>query len=174
MTADQAHAVARAAETTRRYRRAIESGDIEGFLATLAPGVVVRSPITARADFRGRDEVRTLVRAVLSSIEDIRYFEDVGDDVTRALFYRAHVAGQAVEEATLVRLNDEALVTEITLWFRPLPGLTAVMGRLGPKLARERGRVRGLLVAGLTKPLVAATRAGDAVAVALIRRDGGP
>src|SRR5215213_5216722 len=151
--------VERAAETTRRYREAVEAGDIEAFLATLAPDVVLHSPITARTQFRGHDEMRTLMRAVLASVEGIRYFEDVGDANTRALFYRAHVGRQDVEEATLVRLGGDALVTEIRLWFRPLPGLTAVMGRLGPALAREHGRARAVAAKGLIAPMVAAARA---------------
>jgi hypothetical protein len=162
-------AVERAAETTRRYRAAVEAGDLEAYLETLAPDVVLRSPITLRTDFRGHDEIRILMRAVFASIEDIRYHADVGDAATRALFYTAHVGRQHVEEASLVRLGDDALVHEITLWFRPLPGLTAVMGALGPRLARERGRTRAALVAGLVAPLVAATRAGDALAVSLVR-----
>ena len=166
-------ALERAAETTRRYRAAVEAGDVEAFLATLAPDVVLRSPITMRTDFHGHDDIRTLMRAVFASIEDIRYHADIGDATQRALFYRAHVGRQPVEEATLVRLDDDALVREITLWFRPLPGLTAVMGRLGPHLARERGRARAALVGGLVAPLVAATRAGDALAVSLVRAGGG-
>jgi ketosteroid isomerase-like protein len=164
--------VERAAETTRRYRTAVEAGDLDGFLATLAPDVVLHSPITLRTDFRGHDEIRDLMRAVFASIEDIRYHADVGDAATRALFYRAHVGRQHVEEATLVRLDTDALVHEITLWFRPLPGLTAVMGALGPRLARQHGRTRAALVGGLVAPLVAATRAGDALAVSLVKPGG--
>lgn len=169
MTISDPSAVERAAETTGRYRAAVEAGDIEGFLITLAPDVVLHSPITLRTQFRGHDQARALMRAVLASIQDIRYFEDVGDDTTRALFYRAHVGRQDLEEATLVRLNTDALITEIRLWFRPLPGLTAVMGRLGPELAGDQSRARPALVAGLTAPLVAATRTADALAVALVR-----
>jgi hypothetical protein len=162
-------AIQRAAETTRRYREAVEVADVEGFLATLSPDVVLHSPITMREQFRGHDELRVLMRAVFASIEDIRYFEDVGDATTRALFYRARVGRQALEEATLVRLDGDGLVTEIRLWFRPMPGLAAVMGKLGPCLARERGRGRARLVAGLTAPLVAATRVGDVLAASLVR-----
>jgi SnoaL-like domain len=161
--------IERAADTTRRYREAVEAGDTEAFLTTLAPDVVLHSPITMRTDFRGHDAIRELMRAVFATIEDIRYFEDVGDERTRALFYRAHVGRQDVEEATLVRLGADALITEIRLWFRPLPGLTAVMGRLGPELVRPESRRRAGLVAALTAPLVAATRAGDRVAVRLVR-----
>ena len=168
MSSTDPSALDRAADTTRRYRDAVERADVEAFMATLAPDVVLRSPITTRIEFRGHDEIRTLMRAVFASIRDIHYYADVGDAGTRALFYRARVGRRPVEEASLVRLGDDALVREITLWFRPLPGLTAVMGRLGPRLARERGPARGALAAALVAPLVMATRAGDAIAVALV------
>jgi len=87
------------------------------------------------------------------------------------LFYRAHVGSQELEEATLVRLNAEALVTEIRLWFRPLPGLTAAMARLGPALAGEHGRGRAVATTVLTAPLAAATRVSDALGVSLVRPD---
>lgn len=169
MTPSDQPALERAAETTRRYREAVEASDVEAFLATLAPDIVLHSPLTLRTQFRGHEEIRTLMHAVFASIEEIRYFEDVGDAATRALFYRGRVGRQELEEATLVRLDPNALITEIRLWFRPLPGLTAVMGRLGPALAREHSRARGVAVAGLTAPLTAATRAGDALAVHLVR-----
>lgn len=44
-----------------------------------------------------------------------------------------------------------------------------MMGRLGRKLARERGRTPAVLVGALTMPLVGATRAGDVLAVSLVR-----
>ncbi len=164
----------RAAATTRRYREAAEASDVEGFLTTLSPDVVLRSPITARTQFRGHGQMRALMHAVFASIQDIRYFEDIGDASTRALFYRARSGGQPVEEATLVHLDGDALITDITLWFRPLPGLTAVLGRLGPELVRERSRGRAALIAGLTAPLVAATRISDALAVSLVQPDSQP
>lgn len=166
---DNDHRVARAADTTRRYREAVEGGDVEAFLETLSADVVLHSPITMRTQFRGHEELRVLMRAVFASIHGIRYYEDIGDAATRALFYRALIGRQELEEATFVRLGPDALISEIRLWFRPLPGLTAVMGRLGAQLARQHSRARAAAVAGLTSPLVAATRAGDALAVSLVR-----
>jgi hypothetical protein len=169
MSAIGEEAIEKARETTRRYRAAVESADVESFLATLVPDVVLHSPITARTPFSGHDEMRALMRAVFASIEDIRYFEDIGDAETRALFYRARVGRQEVEEATLVRLDTQALITEIRLWFRPLPGLTAVMAKLGPELARDRGRGRAAAAAALASPLAAAARLGDVVGVSLVK-----
>jgi hypothetical protein len=68
-----------------------------------------------------------------------------------------------------MRLNADALVTDIRLWFQPLPGLTAAMARLGPALAGECGRGRAAVTAALTAPLAAATRFSDALGASLVR-----
>ncbi|MFA9270707.1 MAG: hypothetical protein ACEQSX_08110, partial [Baekduiaceae bacterium] len=54
-------------------------------------------------------------------------------------------------------VDDEARITGIRLWFRPLPGLTALMRSVGPKLARETSLPRAAIVAGMTGPLVGVT-----------------
>ena len=76
-------------------------------------------------------------------IDGINFTDDVGDAHTRALFYTATVRGVEVEEATRVRLDDQARVTEITLWFRPLPGLTALMARARPAAREAAEQVKG-------------------------------
>lgn len=162
-------AVDRAAATTARYRAAGEAGAADALDGIFAPDVVLHSPITMRTVFRGPGQLLVVLRAAFASIDEIAYYEDLGDAHTRALFYRARVGRQEVEEATLVRLDDEARITEIRLWFRPLPGLTALMRSIGPKLARETSRPRAAIVAGMTGPLVGATRMGDAAAVKLVR-----
>jgi hypothetical protein len=158
-----------AAATTARWRVAAEAGDIDGFMATLAPEVVFHSPLTTRADFKGHHEVRTLIEAVFATISDIRYTDDVGNESVRALVYRAAVAGQEVHEATIVRLNEDAEVVEVTFWVRPLPGLTALAATLVPALARRRSRLRALSMRLLARPLFWLTRIGDPVGVWLAR-----
>lgn len=169
-SAHEADALARA--TSERFREAVETGDVEGFLAVLAPAVL-RSPISMRAEFRGREQIGELMVSVFATIEDIRYFEDVGDAQTRALFYRARVGEQPIEEATLLRLDDRGQVREVTLYIRPLPGLTALMARLGPRLARQHGRARAAAVAAMTRPLAVVTGAGDRIAVRLVEPGSG-
>jgi hypothetical protein len=151
--------------TTARFRRAVEAGDVEGVIETLAPDVVLHSPITARFDFNGRDEVRDLLRSVFATIDGIRYFADVGDDRTRALFYRGSVNGEPLEEATRIELDDEGRIKEITLFFRPLPGLATLTAALAPRVARRHGRFRALVARALTYPLGLATRLGDSIVV---------
>ena len=151
--------------TTARFRRAEEAHDIEGVLETLAPDVVVRSPITDRVTFQGRDEVRELLRSVFATIDDISYFADVGDARTRALFYRANVNGEPVEEAARIELDDNEQIREIILFFRPLPGLATLTAALGPRVARRKhGGLRSIIARVLLAPLGLATRVGDRLA----------
>ena len=160
--------VEQAAATTARWRAAIEAGDADEWAQTLAPDVVLNSPITTATAFAGVDDCRDLLREVLEVIDGIDFTDDVGDEKTRALFYTASVRGVQVEEATRVRLDNQARVTEITLWFRPLPGLTALMAGLGPRLARRQSRSKAAAAALMTRPLAAMTKSGDRVAVKLI------
>lgn len=151
-----------ATTVTARYRSAAEAGDIEGVIATLAPNVVMHSPITDRVAFHGHAEVRELLESVFSVIDGISYFADVGDSHTRALFYRASVNGQPLEEATRIELDPAGQIAEVTLFFRPLPGLATLTAALAPRVAaRRHGQLRSVVARLLAAPLGLATRAGD-------------
>jgi hypothetical protein len=92
----------------------------------------------------------------------------VGDDRTRALFYHARCGRQPIEEAQLIRLNHDGLITEITLFGRPLPGLTAVMRRIVPLILGRQGRSQlGAVLGAATVPLHALTTSGEARLVPL-------
>lgn len=98
------------------------------------------SPITEQFTFRGRQQVHTLLDVALSVIDDITYTDQVAEGRTVALFYEARIGATRVHEAQRLRLDADGLITEITLFVRPLPALTLLMKRLGPQLARRNGR----------------------------------
>lgn len=143
------------------FRDAIEGGDIDAVLMTLSEDVVLRSPFTDRVTFNGHQDIRRLLPHVFASITNIRYFADIGDSRTRALFYRGQVKGRAIEEATWLRLNRDGLIEEITLSFRPVPSLVTLMAVMAPRIARDRGRLRSIIARLLLAPLALATRIGD-------------
>jgi hypothetical protein len=159
--------------TVRRMKTAVEAADLDGFMETLSPRVVLRSPISARAEFRGTADMRELMRSVFDSIEDIRYYEDLGDDRARAVFYRGRIGAQTIEEACLLRFDEDAQIKEFVLWIRPMPGITRLAATLGPRLARQRSRPRAALVAVAAKPLAWLTAVGDKPLVSLVRPNRG-
>jgi hypothetical protein len=148
------------------YQKAAQDKDIELAMSTCADNVVFRSPITGRHPFEGKDAIRALFAVVYEEFDRLDYHTVVGG---RLLVGNATVGGQPLEAAHLLTFDEDDKITEITLFVRPLPGLTALMAALGPALALQNGRSR--LTAGLLKvmaaPLVAATRFGDRFGVRL-------
>jgi SnoaL-like domain len=147
--------------TTVRMRAAAEAHDVEGVLETTAADVMLRSPITDRLVFRGREEVREVLRAVFATLKEMHYFADVGDQRTRALFYTAMVGSQPIEEAMRVELNQDGKIQEFTIFYRPLPGLATFAAAMAPRVARKHGRLRSLIAWALMLPLGLFTRLGD-------------
>jgi hypothetical protein len=151
------------------FRRAAATKDVDLALTTLADNVVVRSPLTDRFTFEGKEDVGRLFETAYEQFEGLAYHTAIGEGTHRVLVGGAKANGQPFEETLLLTLDDEDKIAEMTLFIRPLPGLTAVMAALGPALARRNGRSRltsGALRA-MTAPLVAATRSGDKFGVGL-------
>lgn len=121
-------------------KAAVETADLESFMATLAPDVVVRSPVSELAAFRGLAETRELMRGVFDTISDIRYYEELGDERARVVFYRARIGSQPIEEACRLRFDEQGRIRELTLWIRPMSGLTRLAAVLGPKAGTGAGQ----------------------------------
>ncbi|MEQ4724583.1 nuclear transport factor 2 family protein [Nonomuraea sp. B19D2] len=155
----------------RAFREAGEAHDVDALVATLADDVVFRSPLSATARFAGKEQVRELFSVAFGVLSELRYQNDIGDDRRRALTATARLGRQEIHEASLVEVGENGLIKEITMWIRPLPGLTAMMAALGPGLARATGKP-GLpwLVGAAVKPLAAMTRLGDRTLVPLLTR----
>lgn len=152
----------RADAVIERWCSAGERGDAEAAASCLAADVQLVSPLTEQFRFRGRDEVHGLLAAAFTAIEGIKFHTRVGDGAERALFYRARVGAQQLEEAQLVRLDEAGQISELTLFARPLPALTGLMRTLGPELARQQRRpALGALLTASTAPLHAMTRFGE-------------
>lgn len=146
------------------FRTAARTKDIDLAMSTLADDVVVRSPLTDRITFTGKDDVRTLFEAAYEKFDGLEYHTVIGG---RVLVGGASAGGQPFEETLVLDVDDDGKIAEITLFIRPLPGLTAVMTALGPALARRNGRRTAGLLRLMAAPLNAMTRSGDRVGIGL-------
>jgi hypothetical protein len=151
------------------YRAALDAGDPAALAEACTPDVVFNSPITATVRFEGADEFADLFRSVLEVYDELRCVDEVGTDEMRVLRLRARIGPQELDEVQILRLDGWGQVQEITMFVRPLPGVTALAAGLGPLLARRRSRWRAALLAALTRPLAAATRVGDRAAARLVQ-----
>jgi hypothetical protein len=144
-------------------RAAGERADADAVAELLAPDVVFHSPMTDRILFEGKDEVVALHRDIFAVLDDIHTTEPLAlGDTLSSFSFRARVRGVGLEASNLVRFNEHGQIVEFTVFFRPLPGLATLFATLPPRVsARRRGRMRGMLVAFVARPLAFALRTAD-------------
>ncbi|MQA13441.1 MAG: nuclear transport factor 2 family protein [Pseudonocardiaceae bacterium] len=155
--------------TTAAWRVAGERADADGAGRCLAEGIEVISPLTAGFRFRGRGQAQDMLSAAFEVVSEIRFHTETGTDSTRALFYHGRCGRERFEEAQLLRFDPDGLIVELTLFGRPLPGLTAVMAAIGPALLRRQARpTRARAIGAATAPLATMTRLGERHLVPLV------
>jgi hypothetical protein len=147
--------------TARPFIEAMRARDLDAAIAACAADATLRSPISHHASFQGREQLRELFATVLDAVEEFTYLEEVaaGDLVVYRVDGR--VDGHPFEEALFVRYDENGLAREMRVFMRPLPGLTAFLAGLAPRLGRRRGRLRGLLLALVVRPFAWLTRVTD-------------
>jgi SnoaL-like domain len=150
------------------YRRASELHDATVLRDALHPDVVLRSPLSDRVRFAGREPVIEVIGAALAVFADLRHHTEIGDDRTRVLVSSGTVDGVAFDETTVLRLADDGRIVQIALSIRPLPALAAVMRAIGGGLLTAQGKpAAGRAVRIALGPLVGLTRLADRLAGAV-------
>lgn len=149
----------------RSPRRAMEARDAAAMLATLAPDVVLRSPVIG-VPFRGRDAVAELLGHLMDALEKWECREDLSKNDVHVLVADARIAGRDVELVDVITYDHEGRVREIRVLARPFSGAAAFAAVLGPRLVR--GRPRQALVRAATAPLPGAFALGDRAVARLL------
>lgn len=132
-------------DAVARYRAASEAEDIDAIMETLTPDVEVISPISGRMVFRGQADVRILLSAVYSSLEQLRWTERVGGGERVVLLGEMRVGGIRMTDAMVFELGPDGRIRRISPHLRPWLALTVFAGLAGAKVARHPGVVRRAL-----------------------------
>jgi hypothetical protein len=137
----------------------MERGDVDAVLSEFAPGVVLRSPVSA-TQFEGADSHR-LLRAVLESYEDWECLSEFGIRDEHVLITRVRIGGRDLGVVDHMRLGGDGKVVDFTAYTRPLEGTATVARVVAPKIARQRSCLRSAVTAALTRPVPSIIRVGD-------------
>jgi hypothetical protein len=118
------------------FRRAIEARDLEAAVALLHEDVVFKSPVVFKP-YQGREALRLILGAVLKVFEDFRYVREIGADDARdhALVFEARVGDKLLEGCDFIRLDDDGLISELTVMVRPLAATLALADAMKAQLA---------------------------------------
>jgi len=115
------------------FKQAVEAGDLDAALATLAPDVVLHSPVTFRP-FQGKDAVAALLSILLRTFEDFRYVAEFEGDAGTVLHFRTRVGDREVEGIDLLHTNAQGLIDDFTVMVRPLSAVVALRDSIGAQL----------------------------------------
>ena len=120
-----------------RYLAASAANDIDELVETLAADVELFSPISWRAVFRGREDVRILLAAVYGSLTGLQWHREVGDGGVRAVIGQARVGPLNVADAMVFELAPDGRIQRIRPHLRPWLALTVFALMLAPKVGRH-------------------------------------
>ncbi|HEX5608734.1 MAG TPA: nuclear transport factor 2 family protein [Solirubrobacterales bacterium] len=101
------------------FRRAAEAKDLELMTETLREDVVLHSPILFRG-FEGREMAIAVLTQVVQVFEDFRYTDELAEDNTVVLRFKARVGDREIEGIDFLELDDDGKVAELTVFLRPL------------------------------------------------------
>src|SRR6516165_12186583 len=163
----QTHAPA--ADTKLPLRAAMEARDRPAVVEAFAENAVLRSPFTDNLAFKGREQLDAIIAVILDVLDDLTYTDELHGDGTAVLVGRATVDGLALQFSDHLKLRDDGLIQEMTVFFRPLPASTQALRRIGEGLGRQKSALRGRVLNSLAAPLAFMSRTGDRVGARLIR-----
>ena len=118
---------------THPFGRAVEAGDDDAAVATLAEEVVFRSPAVYKP-YEGRKQVEQLLRLVATVFENFRYTNEWRDGRTTILFFEADIGDRELQGVDILEDDDEGKVAALTVLIRPLSGLQAVAATMAARM----------------------------------------
>jgi SnoaL-like domain len=121
------------------FRAAVEAGDLDTMVASLAPDVVFHSPVLFKP-FEGREVVGVVLGAVMKVFEDFRYTDQLVQGNVHILVFRARVGDREVEGIDLLRADEDGLIEDFTVMVRPLSGLQTLAQAMAEQLGPPPGR----------------------------------
>ena len=127
------------------FCEATRARDIDRVVSTLAPNAELRSPLSGRMVFRGRDDLRVLLGAVYGGLSNLVWTEVIGAGATRVAVSDAQIAGLTITDAMVLELDDAGLIVRIRPHLKPWLAVTLFALLLGPKIARHPGVLRRAL-----------------------------
>jgi hypothetical protein len=118
---------------THPFGVAIEAGDEDAAVATLADEIEFRSPAVYKP-YHGKEQVEAILRLVATVFENFRYTNEWRDGRTTILFFEANVGDRELQGIDILEENDDGLVERFTVMIRPLSGLQAVAQTMAARL----------------------------------------
>ena len=114
----------------KAFREAIENWDFEAAERLLADDVVFTSPVAFKP-YPGKAITAAILRGVSRVFTDFRYLRELNDEPNSALIFEAKVGDVTVNGCDFITINDDGLISELTVMVRPLKAAQALAEAMG-------------------------------------------
>jgi len=119
----------------RRFRRAVEAGDLDDAIGALAEDAVLHSPVTFKP-IEGKAAIGKVLGIVAEILEYFRYTDQLeSKDGTLGLIFRARIDDREVEGIDILRFDKAGSIKDITVMMRPRSALEAFRTKMEARLA---------------------------------------
>jgi hypothetical protein len=111
----------------KEFRTIIESGNLHGLAELFADDIVFRSPVAFKP-YEGPAITAAIIRGVSRVFTDFRYVRELGSDdgLGSVLVFETFVDGVSTNGIDLIEVNDEGLISALTVMVRPLSAANAL------------------------------------------------
>jgi ketosteroid isomerase-like protein len=124
-----------------RYLAAAQSNDIDSLAETLADDAELVSPLSGRMVFRGREDLRVLLRVVYGSLRSTTWQAPVRDGNRCVVLGESRVGPAHRYDVTVFELAEDGRIQRIRPFVRPWLALSVDALVVGPKMALHLGVV---------------------------------
>ena len=111
------------------FTAAMQRKELEAMLTHMADDIVLKTPLAA-APFRGKAAIRPVVEALLDVVDRFEFRETMQGPQHVSAFFGITVGPDELDGVDLWRLNEAGLIQEMTVLWRPLPAIMAVVDKL--------------------------------------------
>ncbi len=120
------------------YSRALAELDPERIVDTFADDIVITVAVHD-APMAGKDVARFLFGVLSEELHDFELTDELIEGDSAVVLFEAKIGGRAAQGLNVVRLDGNAQVRELTVFFRPLESLQLIAEVIGARMAARFG-----------------------------------
>ena len=111
------------------FTAAMGRKDLEAMLTHMSDDIRLQTPLVPEP-FQGKASIRPVVEALLAVVDSFEFLELMEGPQHVSEFFKVTVGSLVLDGVDYWRLNEEGLIQEMTVLWRPLPAILAVKDRL--------------------------------------------
>ena len=126
-----------------RYSQALSAFDPEAIVASLSDEITIRVAVHDQP-LQGKDTAAFLCGVLTQELTPFRLVGEIVEGDQSVVLFQTTLRGQRADGLNVVTLQPEGLVSELTVFFRPLATLQLIAEVIGGHMAQRFGPPKGL------------------------------